>query len=114
MSSNFTRRDIIKSLLDNPQVNAIRSNNENLTNGDLLTMIDVILNSISNSLASGRNVELRNFGSFEIQVHKSRIGRNPKSPQKDLVIPERAVIKFRAGSGLKNKLATLDCKLLKK
>ena len=114
MSNNFTRRNIVKNLLDNPQFRKIKSNNENLNNGDLQVLIDIIINSIGNSLASGRNVELRSFGSFEVQVHKSRIGRNPKNPEQDLIIPERAVVKFRAGVDLKNKLALLDCKSLKK
>ena len=114
MSKNFTRRNIVKNLLEDPQFQKIKSNNENLNNGDLLVLIDIIIKSISNSLSAGRNVELRSFGSFEVQVHKSRIGRNPKCPEQNLVIPERAVVKFRAGIGLKNNLALLDCNSLKK
>ena len=53
-------------------------------------------------------MELRNFGVFEVQVRKSRIGRNPNKPETDVVIPTRAVIKFKAGKELKEKLTGLD------
>ncbi|GBL24974.1 hypothetical protein EMGBS6_17590 [Opitutia bacterium] len=32
---------------------------------------------------------------FQVQVRKSRIGRNPNRPETDVVIPKRAVIKFK-------------------
>ena len=59
------------------------------------------LNIISEALMKGRHIELRNFGVFEIQVRKQRIGRNPNSPNIDVVIPERPVVKFKAGKSLK-------------
>ena len=42
MSNNFTRRNIVKNLLDNPQFRKIKSNNENLNNGDLQVLIDIM------------------------------------------------------------------------
>jgi len=66
------------------------------------------LDVIARALAQGRNVELRNFGVFEVQVRKSRIGRNPNKPEKDVVIPKRAVIKFKSGKELKAELKKID------
>lgn len=71
------------------------------------------LDAIANALRQGRNVELRNFGVFEVQVRKSRIGRNPNKPETDVVIPTRAVIKFKAGKELKGALKELDVDSLK-
>jgi nucleoid DNA-binding protein len=71
------------------------------------------LDCVAQSLASGRNVELRNFGVFEVQVRKSRVGRNPNRPETDVTIPERAVIKFKAGKELKAKLRNLDLSSLR-
>ena len=59
-------------------------------------------------LTSGMNVELRNFGVFEVQVRKQRVGRNPNRPEKDVVIPRRAVVKFKAGKDMKTGLSKLD------
>lgn len=68
-------------------------------------LISETLDAIRDSLASGKTVELRNFGVFKIETRKQRIGRNPKNPGVDIQIPERSVVKFRAGKELKELLA---------
>ncbi len=68
-------------------------------------VISETLDAIRDSLASGKTVELRNFGVFKIETRKQRIGRNPKNPGVDIQIPERSVVKFRAGKELKELLA---------
>ena len=57
--------------------------------------------------------ELRNFGVFEIKVRKERKGRNPNKPQDVVKIPERAVVKFRAGKELKEAVEKLDTAKIK-
>jgi len=52
---------------------------------------------IIKALAQGQKVELRNFGIFEVRVRKARIGRNPSAPGTKVPIPERTVVKFKAG-----------------
>jgi len=66
------------------------------------------LDIIQKALAGGRNVELRNFGVLEVQVRRQRIGRNPNKPEAVVVIPERAVVKFKAGKVLKQQLKKID------
>ena len=65
-------------------------------------VISETLDAIRDSLANGKTVELRNFGVFKIETRKQRIGRNPKNPGVDIQIPERSVVKFRAGKELKS------------
>ncbi|HCH86873.1 MAG TPA: integration host factor subunit beta, partial [Lentisphaeria bacterium] len=48
-----------------------------------------------------------------IKVRKSRKGRNPNQPKNEVVIPERAVVKFRAGKELKEAVEQLDPKQFK-
>ena len=69
-------------------------------------VITETLDAIRDSLANGDTVELRNFGVFKIETRKQRIGRNPKKPGVDINIPERSVVKFRAGKELKELLAS--------
>ena len=69
-------------------------------------VITETLDAIRDSLANGDTVELRNFGVFKIETRKQRIGRNPKKPGVDIQIPERSVVKFRAGKELKELLAS--------
>jgi hypothetical protein len=45
---------------------------------------------------------------FEVQIRKARIGRNPNKPETDVIIPTRAVVKFKSGKVLKAQIKQLD------
>ena len=77
-----------------------------LQQSQVTEVISETLDAIRDSLANGKTVELRNFGVFKIETRKQRIGRNPKNPGVDIQIPERSVVKFRAGKELKELLAS--------
>jgi len=98
MSGNLTKRDIVLSIYEQT----------GLPQRELRDVVQYTLDTVAKALAQGRNVELRNFGVFEVQVRKARIGRNPNRPEKDVVIPTRAVVKFKAGKELKAALKDLD------
>lgn len=59
------------------------------------------LDGIARALAQGQKVELRNFGVFEVKVRKARTGRNPNAPKTEVPIPERSVVKFKAGKEMR-------------
>ena len=74
-------------------------------------VVDIVqqtLDLIQKALSKARNVELRNFGVLEVQVRKPRIGRNPNKPEEEVVIPQRAVVKFKSGKILKQLLKKID------
>lgn len=71
---------------------------------DALLAVQTTLDFISEQLVAGQTVELRNFGVFEIVTRKRRIGRNPNKPEINIVVPERNVVKFRAGRKLKDQV----------
>jgi nucleoid DNA-binding protein len=56
---------------------------------------------IIKALAKGEKVELRNFGIFDVRVRKARLGRNPGAPSTEVPIPERTVVKFKAGKEMR-------------
>ena len=60
-------------------------------------VVQKTLNHITEALAKGDKVELRNFGVFEVKIRKARVGRNPNQPETDVPIPARAMVKFKAG-----------------
>jgi nucleoid DNA-binding protein len=64
-------------------------------------VVQKTLDYISESLAKGATVELRNFGVFEVKTRKARIGRNPNRPDIDVPIPTRSVVKFKAGKEMR-------------
>jgi nucleoid DNA-binding protein len=45
---------------------------------------------------------------LEVQVRKQRIGRNPNKPEAEVIIPQRAVVKFKSGKILKQQLKKID------
>lgn len=96
--ANLTKREIVLKIFEetNHPQKAIRD------------AVQRTLEIIQQALLQGRDVELRNFGVFEVQVRESRIGRNPNKPETDVVIPRRAVVKFKAGKELKKALRETD------
>lgn len=67
------------------------------TQQQVLDVVQKTLDYISQALAKGDKVELRNFGVFEVKTRKARVGRNPNAPETDVPIPARSVVKFKAG-----------------
>lgn len=80
----------------------------------IVDTVQQTLDIIQRALAGARNVELRNFGVLEVQVRRQRIGRNPNKPDSTVVIPERAVVKFKSGKILKQQLKKLDLGTLRR
>jgi nucleoid DNA-binding protein len=82
-----------------------------LTQQQVLMVVQKTLDYISEALSRGDKVELRNFGVFEVKVRKARVGRNPNAPETDVPIPERSVVKFKAGKEMRTdvlKLPVMD------
>ena len=77
-----------------------------LTQQDVLEVVQTLIEEITESLALGDTVVMRNFGAFQVREMKAKIGRNPKDPDKDVPIPARAAVKFKPGKELKDKVAT--------
>ncbi len=98
MSTNLTKREIVLQIYEKT----------GFPQKEVQTTVQMTLDIIMNALAAGRNVELRNFGVLEVQVRKARVGRNPNKPETEVVIPQRAVVKFKSGKILKAKLKKLD------
>ena len=67
----------------------------------VLQVVQRTLDLICEAVATRENVELRNFGVFEVKVRKARIGRNPNQPEKDVPIPQRTVVKFKPGKEMR-------------
>ncbi len=63
--------------------------------------------SIAGELDKGNSVGMRNFGTIQVREVKDKIGRNPKDPGKDVPIPPRAVVKFKPGKEMKEKVAPI-------
>ncbi len=83
------------------------SNETGLTQQQVFEVVQKTLDAVTSELAQGNPVVMRNFGTFEVRQTKAKVGRNPMKPGKDVPIPARAVVKFKPGKELKEKVAPI-------
>ncbi len=73
-----------------------------LTKVDSRKALDAFMETTKSTLKKGESVALVGFGSFGVTKRAARKGRNPQNPKQVINIPAKKVVKFRAGSELKN------------
>ena len=66
-------------------------------------VIQRTLDEIIDILASGQNIELRNFGVFKVKSRKARTARNPRTGETVPVPPKKAVV-FKPGLVMKQQV----------
>ncbi len=101
--SNLTKRDIVVQI----------SNDTGHVQHLVFDIVQRTLDQITEALATGMDVELRNFGIFEVRLSKARIGRNPNVPGSNFAIPPRATVKFKSGKIMRQRVLELSSKLRK-
>lgn len=86
----MTKQELVRSI----------ATKSGLTKKDAESVLNVVLEEISNALKSGEKVQLIGFGTFETRKRSPRTGRNPQTGE-TIEIPEMTVPAFRAGNKLK-------------
>lgn len=66
---NVTKKDLVEKIADTT----------GLTQVDTKIVLESFLEAVSESLRTGRNIEIRGFGRFKIKERKARIARNPRT-----------------------------------
>jgi integration host factor subunit beta len=75
----------------------------NLSLKDAKSIVDTIVQTMTDALVEGRSVELRGFGSFQVRDYDSYTGRNPKTGSLINVKPKRLPF-FKVGKDLREKV----------
>lgn len=75
---------------------------------DVRIVLQDFLDCIAKELSMGNRFEFRGFGVFETVFRKSKVGRNPKVPDKAVPIPARRAVKFSPGKKLKKIVESHD------
>ena len=96
----LTKRDLVIRI----------SEETGLIQTQVFEVVQKTLNYITESLAKGDKVELRNFGVFDVKIRKARVGRNPNKPETDVPIPARSMVKFKAGKEMRAEVLKLTPK----
>lgn len=99
--ATLTKRDLVVKI----------SNETGLVQHQVFEVVQKTLDQITDALAAGETVELRNFGVLEVKLTKPRVGRNPNKPGSSFVIPARATVKFKAGKIMRQKVSKLSAVL---
>lgn len=73
-----------------------------LTQEDVGACVGTILQGMTDTLASGKRVEIRGFGAFQVHIRPGRQGRNPRTG-KLVVVPAKQVPHFRPGQELRRR-----------
>ena len=66
------------------------------TQNDVARVIQTSFDVITDSLADGKRLEIRNFGVFEVKRRAPRKARNPRTGD-DVFVPEKFVVTFKPG-----------------
>lgn len=91
---NLTKRDMVTTI----------SEEIGITQDQTFAVIQKVLENIIDNLAEGNDVELRNFGVFEVRLTKAKVGRNPNKPEAEVQIPARAIVKFKPGKIMRQRV----------
>jgi len=74
-----------------------------LSKADAKKALDAFISATTEALSNGDKVALVGFGSFSITERSARTGRNPQTG-KEIQIPAKKVVKFKAGAELADKV----------
>lgn len=72
-----------------------------ISKADAKKALDAFISVTTKALKKGDRVALVKFGSFSVTKRSARKGRNPQTG-KEINIPARKVVRFKAGSDLNN------------
>lgn len=86
MAKNTTKKHLIDAV-------AARTK---MKRADVKVVVQTLLDQIVEELGKGNRLELRDFGVFEVRERAQREAQNPKTLEKVVVPPKRAV-KFKSG-----------------
>ena len=84
-------------------VQRIAERNPHLYLRDVETIVNAILDEITQALARGDRVELRGFGAFSTKHRDARLGRNPRTGE-HVPVDEKAVPFFKTGKEMRERL----------
>ena len=93
MRINLTKQEIVNSIY--MQIGYSKNIAENL--------LEDFFEIIFKNLKENKKIKIAKFGTFELRLKKSRIGRNPKTKESK-IISQRNVILFKPSKELKKKI----------
>lgn len=72
-----------------------------ITKKDAKRIVEIVFNSMCESLKNGDRIEIRGFGSFKVKNYEGFVGRNPKNGE-IVEVNSKKLPLFKVGKALKN------------
>ena len=82
-------------------IEAVYHRHGGLTRNEAAEIVNAIFDKLKTSLADGRTVKIKNFGTFEVTRRRARKGVNPSSGE-SILIPSHRGLNFRPARRLKD------------
>ena len=76
---------------------------EGITIKNAANVVNIVFDSMADSLAKGDRVEIRGFGSFKVKSYNSYQGRNPKTGE-IIQVREKKLPYFKVGKEMKERV----------
>ena len=70
---------------------------------DIEFCVKILVDTMTRALAKGQRIEIRGFGSFDLNERPARTGRNPKTGA-SVQVPEKHVPHFKPGKELRERV----------
>ena len=70
---------------------------------DVEYSVKVLVDTMTRALAKGQRIEIRGFGSFDLNERPARTGRNPKTGER-VQVPAKKVPHFKSGKDLRERV----------
>lgn len=90
----MTKADIIENVYENLG---------GFTKKEAADMVDIVFETIKDTLADGEKLKISGFGTFVVRKKRERVGRNPQTGE-EITISARRVLTFKPSQVLKNSL----------
>jgi integration host factor subunit beta len=106
MAEKLTKAELIDALY------ATLSPSSKTTRKEIHELIDGLFSEIKGAILTGRTVELRGFGTFEVKLRKGRTkARNPKTGE-IVSVQDHGVAGFRPGRELKKAAWEMEASMI--
>jgi integration host factor subunit alpha len=83
--------------------NILRDQPNGFSKKESAEIVDIVFETIKETLASGEKIKISGFGNFVVRQKKERTGRNPQTGQEIKIAP-RSVLTFKPSQVLKNSI----------
>lgn len=101
--TNYNSEIVGRTLTKADFVESVYSKVGGLSRRDSAEIVDMLFESMKETLARGEAVKISGFGNFVVRDKKPRVGRNPQTGQ-DIEISARRVLSFKPSQVLKDQL----------